>query len=90
MAHMRIIMKGDGAFQELQGKHVRMAAIEAATVLAGGMQSGKASVAFLIPLNDGSFVIAETSLALLVAAVRAFDARYGEASALQGGTDHER
>lgn len=48
------------------------------TVLPGGMASGKPSVMLLINLPDGRVVLAETSLALLQMAVRAFTAKYGE------------
>jgi hypothetical protein len=41
------------------------------TALAGGMESGATSVMFRLDLPDGRVVLAETSLALLVAAVNA-------------------
>lgn len=48
-------------------------------VLAGGMESGKASVAFGVSLpHDGGMVLAETSLALFLSAADAFKARYGD------------
>jgi len=75
---LRIVLEGRGAFPELQGKKVHRAQIESVTSLAGGMQSGKASVAVLIPLEDGSYVFAETSLSLFCAAARAFIARHGD------------
>jgi len=46
--------------------------------LAGGMQSGKPSVALRIDLDDGSSVIAETSLALFLTAADALKAKYGD------------
>lgn len=46
------------------------------TALSHGMESGATSVALRINLPDGKVVIAETSLALLVATVRALAARY--------------
>lgn len=46
--------------------------------LAGGMGSGKPSVALRIDLPDGRSVIAETSLALLVMATRALVAKFGD------------
>lgn len=46
--------------------------------LPGGMTSGKASVAISFFLPDGRPVIAETSLALFLAAADALRARYGE------------
>ena len=48
------------------------------TGLVGGMASGKPSVAFRIDLDDGSSVIAETSLALFLTAADAMKARYGD------------
>ncbi len=44
--------------------------------LSKGMDSGKPSVAFGFKLPDGRFVVAETSLQLLVAAVRALLAKH--------------
>lgn len=70
---------GDGEFRELAGAKVHETK-EPFTVtgLAGGMKSGKPSVAFVIPLEDGSFVFAETSLALFVTAARVLVAHHGD------------
>lgn len=57
----------------------RSARITHVCALPGGMQSGKPSVAIIAELDDGTQVFAETSLALLQAAARAFTAKYGEA-----------
>ena len=46
------------------------------TALAGGMESGATSVAIRIDLPDGRTVIAETSLALWIAAGRGMAARF--------------
>lgn len=46
------------------------------TGLPGGMDSGATSVAFRIDLPDGRVVIAETSLALLVATVAGIRAKW--------------
>lgn len=46
--------------------------------LAGGMVSGKPSVAFAFRLPDGKVVVAETSLALLLSTGDALKARYGD------------
>ncbi len=48
--------------------------LEVALVL-GGMQSGKASVMFRIPLPDGSIAIVETSHALFDMAAKAMQGR---------------
>lgn len=42
-------------------------------LLQAGMQSGKPSISILFELPDGSVVFAETSLALFLAAARAFE-----------------
>jgi hypothetical protein len=42
------------------------------------MQSGKTSVMIRMNLPDGSVALGETSLALLLAAARAFEAVYGD------------
>jgi hypothetical protein len=44
--------------------------------LAGGMESGKASVAFAFILPCGKTVLAETSLELFLTAARAFAAKF--------------
>lgn len=43
--------------------------------LPGGMQSGKASVAIRLDMNDGRVIVAETSMELFQSAARAFLAR---------------
>lgn len=48
------------------------------TGLAGGMESGKPSVALRVDLEDGTAVVAETSLALFLTAADALKARYGD------------
>ena len=46
------------------------------TALPGGMSSGATSVMLRIDLPDGRVVLAESSLALFVAAVRALQGRF--------------
>lgn len=48
------------------------------TALLGGMSSGAPSVALRIDLEDGSVVIAETSLALFLTAADGLKAKYGD------------
>jgi hypothetical protein len=48
------------------------------TGLAGGMQSGKLSVALRIDLPNGGVVVTETSLALFLTAADGLKARYGD------------
>lgn len=78
MIHIRIILDGEGAIPEMRGKTIHRADSLTVTGLAGGMQSGKPSVALVIPLEDGSFVFAETSLALFLSAADALRGRYGD------------
>jgi len=66
MHHGRVIWLGNGAPPI------------AITALKGGMTSGKPSVAIRLDLPDGRTVIAETSLALLLAAADAFRTRFGD------------
>lgn len=40
------------------------------------MTSGKTSISIAVPLPDGSYIITETSLELLLTAAAAFKARY--------------
>lgn len=49
-----------------------------AVCLPGGMASGKPSVALLVHLEDGSAVIIETSLELLLTTADVFKAKYGD------------
>ena len=44
--------------------------------LSGGMESGQPSVAFCFGLPDGTVVVAETSLALFIAAARGLAAAH--------------
>jgi hypothetical protein len=46
--------------------------------LRGGMQSGAPSVAMRLELDDGSVVLAETSLVLFLSAADALRARFGD------------
>lgn len=59
------------------GKVVHVTAPIEVTGLEGGMQSGAASVAIRIDLEDGTTIVAETSLALFTTAARALEAKYG-------------
>lgn len=80
MPSIDIILDGDGAFRDVDPKHlahttetIRVAA------LAGGMQSGKPSlcIGMFLP-NGGGCVIGETSLALFLSAADALKARFGD------------
>lgn len=80
MPVLTIKLEGDGAWPELEdGRKVHHVTTPfEVCCLEGGMRSGKPSVAFKIDLEDGSTVLVETSLALFLAAGRAFLAKYGD------------
>jgi hypothetical protein len=80
-----IKLDGDGVWPELgekarQGKliHLGNDAVIGLGALAGGMSSGRASVAFRFDLPDGGVVLAETSLRALYTATKAIVIRHGE------------
>jgi hypothetical protein len=84
MPTIKLDLDGDGAWEDLADRpkdqliHLPAEAPIGMAVLDSGMISGKPSVALRFALPDGRVVIAETSLALLSASVRAIWARYGE------------
>lgn len=80
MPQMTMHLNGDGVWSDLEEKikadqviHYQKP-IETA-MLDGGMRSGKPSIAFRFDLDDGTTVIAETSLELFLAVARAYNAR---------------
>ena len=81
MIPLRIVLDADGAFPELEGSQVRKAHAArsiAVAALQGGLKSGGTSIAFVIPLEDGSHVFAETTLKLFLTAADAMKARFGD------------
>ncbi|MDP9266373.1 MAG: hypothetical protein M3O91_09700 [Chloroflexota bacterium] len=81
---MSIVLDGAGAWPDLIAKrergeviHLTEGARLEVAALAGGMTSGKPSVAIRVDLPDGRVVVAETSMRLFLAAAVAFHARYG-------------
>jgi hypothetical protein len=74
---MRIILEGDNAFDEYRDVITVDTEVAAVAGLSGGMASGKPSVGFLIPLPDGKYAVAQTSMELFLGAARAFAARFG-------------
>ncbi len=74
---LEIILDGEGAAPELQGKKIHRANLHKVMALPGGMRGGRTSVALIIPLEDGSVVMAETSLRLFQQASAAFTGKYG-------------
>lgn len=83
MPAMTIILDGDGTaepgFKEaLEAGRVHRVEDFVVAALAGGMKSGAPSVFLQVALPDGSYVFAETSLALFLSAADAFKARHGD------------
>jgi hypothetical protein len=72
-------LDGDGAWPDVDARTVvHLAETEIGmAVLAGGMMSGRESVAFRFRLPSGRDVIAETSWRALATAVQAIAARHG-------------
>lgn len=71
---------GEGQLPEAEGKaliHLGEGAAPIVIVgLEGGMASGKPSVAIGLDIGDGAYVVAETSLELLLTAARGLSARF--------------
>lgn len=73
-----LTLDGDNAWPDLAVRQdlIHLTGPIGMTVLPRGMSSGRASVAMRFDLPDGRPVLVETSLRLLVTAVRAMLARY--------------
>ncbi len=79
MPMIKIVLDGDGALADRDpAKLLELEGPITVSGLPGGMQSGKPSVAFWFDLPDGRTVFAQTSMALFLAAARAFRGRYGD------------
>lgn len=77
MPGLQIHLQGEGCWPDIDeleaaGKF-QQTVLTSIAFLEGGMQSGKPSVAVRMTLADGTVVVAETSLALMQAALRSFD-----------------
>jgi len=78
MPSMRILMNAEGSLGGIDpSKIIHTTEPFTVATLAGGMESGTPSVAFIITLPDGRVVLAETSLALFQEAARMFATRFG-------------
>ncbi len=85
MIGMRLELKGDGCWPDLEGKIDTPQVIHlgndappiGVSALEGGLQSGGVSVCLRIDLPDGRIVLAETSLKLFLLAADALRARFG-------------
>lgn len=79
MPHLRIILTGDEAFEDLKDHMENVTHLQnpsmAMARLTKGMISGKSAVAIRINLPDGKVLIAETSMDLFLAAANVFEAR---------------
>jgi len=71
-----IKLDGDGCWPDLQAKRWIPGKITGGAVLANGTTEGRPTVTLRIETADGKIVLAETTLRLLDAAVRAMRARY--------------
>jgi hypothetical protein len=77
---LHIYPDGEGCWPELEVNtpNVRPSKRLSLAALPGGMASGAPSVTVRVDLLDGTTVLAETSLALLLTAAEAFKARHGD------------
>lgn len=78
MLALRLNLEGDGAWPDLIGRTVFEGQELEITGLAGGLTSGKPSVAIRIDLPHEMVAIAQTSLALFLTAADALKAKYGD------------
>ena len=83
MPAMNINLEGDGVWPDLAekaaaGQFVSVKDTIGVACLPHGMLSGKPAVAFRLDLEDGTTVVAETSLALFLTAADAYKAKYGD------------
>jgi hypothetical protein len=80
MPIIRLILDGDGMLEGVDPKRLAHTTEPIAIgALAGGMKSGKPSVAIAMYLpNNGGCVLGETSLALFLATADALKARFGD------------
>lgn len=84
MPSLRVIPDGTGAWPDLERRAARHKLIELPdsamqiAALPGGMESGRASVAFRIDLADGRVVFIQSSLRALYAAMTVLVAKHGE------------
>jgi hypothetical protein len=69
---------GDGCWSDLKERPFEHGLLVGIAALEAGMVTGRPSVMLRVETDDGRVILAETSLRLLSAAVRAFVARYGD------------
>lgn len=78
MEHLTIVPNADGMLAEYDPAKVVELGDAKVGGLAGGMQSGKPSVVLAFDLGDGAVAVAQTSLALFLAAADGLKAAYGD------------
>lgn len=82
LTEMRVVDLGSPvAYPEVQGKTIHNCELSRGAVLQAGMESGRASVAFLIDLPDGSVAFVQTSarnFEMIAAIVRGACQKWGE------------
>lgn len=82
MIALSVFPDGEGIgerWEPIKGKEViELHGPTAVAALAGGMASGKPSVGLLLPLPDGRYALAQTSLALFLAAADVLKAAHGD------------
>jgi len=84
MQVLQVILDGEGCWPDLEEKSFQVVHLgngAPAIQMAGlheGMTSGKPSVSIRLDLPNGTIVVAETSLALLLTAADALKAHYGD------------
>jgi len=80
MPTIRLIMDGDSAFFDLQGREsdvIHRTGPFTVAALARGMRSGHPSLAIRIDLPEKKVLIQETSVAAWLAVARALEGKYG-------------
>jgi hypothetical protein len=82
MPSINLRLEGDGGIPEMAEAIKKNKVIEVDEIvlsaLEGGMKSGAPSVSIGIPLPDGRWVFAQTSLRLFLACAEALKIRYGD------------
>lgn len=80
MISLQVVVDGTDAFPELRGARIIQPnpSSLAITALPSGLQSGRTSVAIIVPLSDGSYVFAENTMANFIKAALAFATAYPE------------
>ena len=90
MISLSIDMNGDGAWKDV--KREDLIVIEngkmQVAVLAGGMASGRPSVAFRLDLPDGRCVAAQTSARMIVTLARLIEGKYPDVMVDAARSEH--